>query len=442
MRLGVIHAEFPNQADSEGLLGGAPAEYGCLPVSTSPVDFDVIAEVTLTDDEFDGLILNSDKTLGWLNPGVLPVHRVQSVQFSSMDLMERIVGRLNGGPVVPDVLKEYQSNWSVNESKEVRNEEVVASLLNLVRAISDANEIIEVLKKWESIYGQLSFLRSVVSPAHGRLLGSNAINHIVPKLISEKTWPELHELYAECKASLIWSESSWVFKALNNLGVAASYAKGDDDAPEKMGKALKEGLGGELGTDMVKLWESCDCWNGKRLAENSPLIGPIDGITDWLNDDKYPLEVRTDAILVLSKRALRLDLGDNGEENKMCRTRNLEEHGVIMTSMPSDGMNNLIAECSWCEVKEVRFDVRFWSGVYDKVDTGDVINREENVIVLFGMRLVHEGIGQREVFLRNIVGDLQNELNEHRQEVLDMEGKLKDKERMIDSAKAALNGSV
>lgn len=384
VRLGLIHAEFPAQSDDEDALNGASGRLGCLPVSLVPVQFDVQIEVGLTEEEAAGLVLDANSELGWLCPGIVPVHRVLSVRFDSMKLLEAASSRLQNGAVVPEVLNAYCSNWSAPDREGLSQDECVVQLKRLEQEIPEAADLSAKIKVWEKAYGHLSFLMAIDSAIDGVSYSAVALNHIVPSI--RDTWPELANHYDDLKESLDWSDRKWALETFGILEEAIAFGTDAPDAPQILSQAAS-GMSKRMEQEVLAFWQACDCWWGSRRAENLGLIGPIEGIAEWMRSEQFPLEARTEALVILSSRAMRLKYDEDGEPGKPPRTRNFDFEGneVVMTSKPSDAMNVIVAECCWARVAERKFVLADWLKEGVQVEASDVLCCDSNEMVLFGM---------------------------------------------------------
>ena len=154
IRLGLIHPEL-GDADYDGPFQGVPELRGAFPVASSPVPADVLIEVGLTSEEHSALVWDSKKELGWMVPGVLPIHRIQNVLFSSIEVLKKMTELLKQGAVVPEALSSYLKVWSVQDAKvKPLSGDVFGRLNELSKQLPETSVIRERIEAWEGLYGQ------------------------------------------------------------------------------------------------------------------------------------------------------------------------------------------------------------------------------------------------------------------------------------------------
>ena len=163
-----------------------------------------------------------------------------------------------------------------------------------------------------------------------------------------------------------------MYELLTFLDEAGKYSKGDPDAPDVLNRFIKDDSVSSIKFEIVQLWLACDAWWGSRVAQNKALEGPLETILGWMQREDVLLESRTEALMVLSKRALRMNYDALGDSPLPARTRNfkLEKQEVVMTWSRGDAMNELMAECCWAVVNEKKFELEKWSDHLDEMDRG------------------------------------------------------------------------
>ena len=382
----MIHPEL-GDADYDGPFQGVPELRGAFPVASSPVPADVLIEVGLTSEEHSALVWDSKKELGWMVPGVLPIHRIQNVLFSSIEVLKKMTELLKQGAVVPEALSSYLKVWSVQDAKvKPLSGDVFGRLNELSKQLPETSVIRERIEAWEGLYGQLSFLRSIDMVNEGfnmSVVGLNQLNKAF-----EGQWGEFEQIYASASKEFAWSTSTWLYELLTFLDEAGKYSKGDPDAPDVLNRFIKDDSVSSIKFEIVQLWLACDAWWGSRVAQNKALEGPLETILGWMQREDVLLESRTEALMVLSKRALRMNYDALGDSPLPARTRNfkLEKQEVVMTWSRGDAMNELMAECCWAVVNEKKFELEKWSDHLDEMDRDSILSESEGLILLFGMR--------------------------------------------------------
>jgi hypothetical protein len=386
IRLGLIHPELGG-ADDDGPFQGVPEMRGAFPVASRPVPADVLIEVGLTAEEYSALVWDSNHELGWMVPGVLPIHRIQNVLFSSREALRNVAEVLMQGAVVPGALSSYLKVWSVQDAKvEPLSGDVFGRLNELSKQLPETSVIRERIEAWEGLYGQLSFLRSIDMVNDGfnmSVVGLNQLNKAF-----EGRWREFEQIYASASKGFAWSTSTWLYELLTFLDEARKYSKGDPDAPDVLSRFIKDDSMSSIKFEIVQLWLACDAWWGSRVAQNKALEGPLETILGWMQREDVLLESRTEALMVLSKRALRMNYDALGDSPLPARTRNfkLEKQEVVMTWSRGDAMNELMAECCWAVVNRKEFELEKWKDHLDEMDRDSILSESEGLILLFGMR--------------------------------------------------------
>ena len=76
--------------------------------------------------------------------------------------------------------------------------------------------------------------------------------------------------------------------------------------------------------EIVQLWLACDAWWGSRVAQNKALEGPLETILGWMQREDVLLESRTEALMVLSKRALRMNYDALGDSPLPCKDKEFQ----------------------------------------------------------------------------------------------------------------------
>ena len=387
IRLGLIHPELEG-ADYDGSFQGVCEIRGVFPIAANPVPFEVLIEVGLTAEEHADLLWDSDHQLGWMVPGVLPVHRIQHVLFSSPEALQKTVERLKQGAVVPDALSSYLKVWSVQDTTEGHLPGDVVHRLNALSAqIPEKSLIRERIKDWEELYGQLSFLRSISLAKDGFTMSVVGLNQL--HNVFRDRWKEFEQIYASAKDGFAWSTSTWMYELLIILEQAGEYSNGNPDAPDILNQFITDDSQRAEKIEMVKLWLACDAWWGSRIAEDAALERPFQVILDWMKREDVLLELRTEALMVLSRRALRMNYDSKGASPKRARTRNfkLGEQDVEMTWRRGDAMNELMSECCWAVINEKEFELEMWGDHLEEINRDSILSENEDSIVLFGMRM-------------------------------------------------------
>lgn len=204
LRMGLIYPAHPNEADEHGKLTGISEQTGALPFAKQIIDFEILVEVHVTPQELDLLkTWGAESIVGWYSPGIIPSSRIKSVLFQSLELLQSCQEQLKNGAVVADVLNDYMSNWAVITQNDINLAEADA-LETLVdsKHTPERDEISDKLNKWESRYGQFSFLRSLFSAMPGLPFTSNVINQFASSF--GVIWKELKELKHDIAHEIFW----------------------------------------------------------------------------------------------------------------------------------------------------------------------------------------------------------------------------------------------
>jgi|GEM_PF-4245405 len=383
LRLGLIYPAHPNDADEHGKFEGLSEELGSLPFSTQIIDFDILVEVLLTPQELD--LANSCSTesmVGWYSPGIIPCTRIQSVLFQSHALLESCQKDLKNGAIVPDVLSKYMAKWAVIDKSDT-NIDQKSALETLIapKCKPEKREIAPLLHRWESRYGQFSFLRSLFSAMPDLPITSNIMSQLTSVL--GETWSELQTIKKDISHEIPWEPKQ--FYALFKVHEAIkAYADGDDSSSERIHALANRA--DQFSQNLAILLKEADCWWGEAKSENQPLTASFKAIQNWIERDQLDGPVLSEALIALTYNARRLNLNDNRDQTGRARTTNFswQDRSIYMTSPPEDGMNVIIAECCYSLILDCEFDVVHWLA-----ETGlskeDVICLDDERLTLFGM---------------------------------------------------------
>jgi hypothetical protein len=437
IRMGLIYLEFHNSGSKQS---GLTEERGRIPVCSKPVNFDVLVQVKLTPSEYSKIQwCEEGKEFGWLSPGILPINRLIRVQFASFSTLESTSKYLKEGSKVPDVLMAYQSQfeWSVAEvpDGEMSKNDVIAIYRN--NPCQDLeNDVKERVYNWDRDYGQLSFLKSL-SEGYPDI---KLTTHIVPRIakILGKSWKGIKKLEAEIQQEICWADGDF-YSAIEILKEMKAFYN-NQKSPETI-RNLRD-HSNPFAKKLGKFIEDADFRWGKVLSEDQPLTSNFEVIEKLHADVNVDSYLFTQAILVLSQSAFRLNLNAYGEPQSNARSRNFAKGAniVYMTSLPTDSVNTLLAECCFSSVKNEDFEIDFWLEQLNlKEDT--IIDLTESQVIIFGMRFDRHlsSMKSAQIFvqlanklqtekksLQEEHSQLVNEISNIRNEKIELEGRIQD----------------
>ena len=430
IQLGLIYLD-PNDENKEGKLKGKPEAFGALPWSIREVSFDVLVQVELTREEFDGAICCSgNEEFGWIYPGILPVSRIQQVLFQTQDLLEEMVRLLGSGANVPEVLKSYQKEWHVGQETDF-SEEDVCNIFGLEEKELDPIKTLELLHTWDASYGQLSFLRSVAL-AFPDIYQATILGYVKVRL--KGVWKDF-ELFFD-NMSKPWSLKT-IFELFQISEIVKEYAWGNSGPePFHMLMNKEDAFSKTLG----QLTTESDCWWGSRLAADQPLRTNFEHIRQ-MREQLSPLFM-TEVLGVFSCNARRLNItkrGDLGQSSSRSRNFEFEGKRVTMTCSKEDSMNSLIAESCFNAIQERPFHSDFWSDKL-RVDSKEVLGSDENCFKIFGIEIqkIDEGFSNALEELACLAEVHANESKNHIEKIKKLEQKLSESEKRAEKSESKL----
>ena len=383
IRMGLIYVDFQN---SSGKLDGLAKVLGAIPVSSKPVNFDVLVQVTLPQNDYSKIEwCDTDNELGWLSPGIMPINRMKCVQFPSMSILESTSNLLKNGSVVPEVLNAYQTRfeWTVADlTDESFSEERVISILKTKARQPKKIDVEEKIRDWDKNYGQLSFFRSLSEGFPNITLLTHVIIRIT-KLLGT-SWKALEKMLADVEGENC-SKPDDFYSSLDIRDEMLAYYN-DVNAPEMIENLSKnpDFFARKLG----EFIENADLRWGKVVSENQPVKSSFEVIEQLNSDSDVDHYLFTQAILALSQSAHRLNLNSFGDPQSTARTRNFQKGNewVYMTSLPTDSINTFLSECCFSAIKEEDFDENFWLN-HLELSKDSVIDLTESQVMIFGVKL-------------------------------------------------------